>query len=107
MADKGEQALVPRPLKGTGVLIKGDQVLTPPLPAGHGSKNPQHVQLVVQPPEETVHTHILCQAAQILQPGQKRPAGRVLRRLQGLAEIPLRVAAPDERQLVRGESNQG
>ena len=71
MGDEGEQALISRALKASGVLVQGHQVLPPSLAAGHGAEHPQHVPLVVDPPDETVDAHVPGQTPQVRQTGQE------------------------------------
>ncbi len=106
VADKAEQPLVSRPLKGFGVLVQGDQVFPPPLPVGHGAEYAQNIQPVVQQPHQPLHAQVLCQRAQLPHQPQKRLAVRIPAGLHRVVKAARRVFAPDHRQPVRCKAHQ-
>ena len=73
---KIKEAAAPTALTGAGIVVKGQQIVLPPLAAGHGAENSHQPGPVVDVPQELGGRQIRSQqpqAVQLLQKGRARP----------------------------------
>ena len=107
LGDEGEEAPIAAALEFFRVLAQGDQVLPPLRAAVHGPEDPQHVEPVVDVPDQAVDAHVPARQAQIRQDVQKGPAVLPAVGADRVVVVPRRGGGADLGQPVRREAEDG
>ena len=109
MEEEPKEALVPGPLKPPGQLGKGEEILPPLLPPGHGGEDGEHVRAPVKGPQQLVARLLpraKAEVCQLVQKGLAVPPPLLSGGLEGGVKVPLRQGA-DGRQPVPRHPHQG
>lgn len=107
LRDEGEEAPVSIALKLLRVLAQGDEILPPGRTIIHGAEDPQHIQSVVDVPDQAVDTHVPARLPQIREDCQEvfavlSPIGS-----HSVVVVPGGGGGANLRQPVRREAEQG
>ncbi|MPM64022.1 hypothetical protein SDC9_110908 [bioreactor metagenome] len=107
LLQKQEQAPAAVGLKFLCVLRQGNEVFLPLLAPVHGPEHAQHVQLVVNVPQQSLHAHVPGQQPQAVQCVKKRAAVLPAVTIHRVVKVPRSGGRPHPRQPVRREPEQG